>query len=234
MLTTKHFTPADSVMDLVMENYNILPVLSRFSLPLGFGYKTIGELCGEAGIDCDAFLLIVNFLMTGEIESLPDDMSPMLIVDFLRNSHDYFLSYKFPHIRANLMEALDDHHSDINPIIVDFYDEFIGQVKEHFAYEETTVFPYIEALCRGDVTDYRIDIFRRHHDEIGRRLTELKNIILRYYTTSMPNRMYDVLVDIFNCEEDLDSHADIENNILIPMIAGIEQSIPRRNTPPRQ
>ena len=35
--------------------------------------------------------------------------------------------------------------------------------------------------------------------------------------------MYDVLVDIFTCEEDLNSHTDIENHILIPMISAIEQ-----------
>lgn len=228
MHSFRHFKPTDKVTDLVLENYNILPVLSRFSLPLGYGNKTIGEVCSDAGIDCDAFLLIVNFLMSGKIEALPDGMSPLLIVSFLRNSHDYFLSYKFPHIRSNLLAALDDHHSDINPIIVNFYDDYISQVKSHFAYEEGVVFPYIEALASSRETDYRIDIFRRHHDEVAEKLNELKNIILRYYTTSMPYRMYDVLVDIFNCEEDLDSHAEIENNILIPLIARMEENNARQ------
>ena len=85
------------------------------------------------------------------------------------------------------------------------------------------MFPYIEALTSGQSSEYNIDIFRRQHDEVGDRLAELKNIILRYYTTSMPYRMYDALVDIFNCEEDLESHADIENHILIPLIASMEQ-----------
>ena len=38
----------------------------------------------------------------------------------------------------------------------------------------------------------------------------------------MPNRMYDVLVDIYNAEEDLDTHKDIENHILIPLVTMIE------------
>ncbi|MDE6485139.1 MAG: hemerythrin domain-containing protein [Duncaniella sp.] len=223
MATARRFAASDRVTDLVMEDYNILPVLSRFSLPLGFDNKTIGQLCAEAGIDADAFLLIINFLVSGQIDRLPDGMSPMVIVDFLRNSHDYFITYKFPHIRANLLAALDESHSDINPIIVKFYDDYISQVRKHFAYEEDTVFPYIEALTSGKSSEYNIDIFRRHHDEVGDRLAELKNIILRYYTTSMPYRMYDALVDIFNCEEDLESHADIENHILIPLIASMEQ-----------
>ncbi len=234
MLTSKHFSATDSVVDLVRENYNILPILSRFSLPLGFGNMSIGELCEKAGIDHEAFLLIINFLLTGEIDSIPDDLSPVEIVDFLRNSHDYFLTYKFPHIRANLMAALDEHHHDINPIIVRFYDEYIAEVKKHFAYEEEIVFPYISALAEGAATDYRIDIFRRHHDEVGEKLTELKNIILRYYSTSVPYRMYDVLVDIFNCEEDLESHSDIENHILIPMISRLEKVTGSRKSRPRK
>ena len=54
-------------------------------------------------------------------------------------------------------------------------------------------------------------------------LAELKNIILRYYRTTVPNLMYDVLVDIYNCEEDLISHSDIENNLLIPMVYDLEK-----------
>ncbi|MDE6458798.1 MAG: hemerythrin domain-containing protein, partial [Muribaculum sp.] len=86
------------------------------------------------------------------------------------------------------------------------------------------VFPYIRALVNGDHSDYNINLFKRHHDEIGEKLTELKNIILRFYTTSMPNKMYDVLIDLYNAEEDLDSHNDIENHILIPLITMIERN----------
>ncbi len=227
MRYSRHFTPHDSVIDLVKEDFNILPILSRFSIPLGVGNKTVAEVCEEAGIETHVFLLIINYLISGKIE--PEYLSgsnAVGIVDFLHNSHDYFLSYKFPHIRNNLLSALDGNHSDINPAIVQFFDDYVELVRQHFHYEEDTVFPYIRALVQGEKSNYRIDTFRRHHDdEIGRKLSELKNIILRFYTTSMPNRMYDVLVDIFNCEEDLGSHNDIENSILIPMISGLEKTL---------
>ncbi len=74
----------------------------------------------------------------------------------------------------------------------------------------------------GEKSNYSIHTFQRNHDEVGEKLSELKNIILRFYTTSMPNRMYDVLVDIYNAEEDLDTHKDIENHILIPLVTMIE------------
>lgn len=219
----RKFTPKDSVIELVSENYNLLPVLSRFSMPLGFQNKLIGEVCEDNGIDVDVFLCVVNFILSGRLDvELISKISPLAVVDFLHNSHEYFLGYKFPHIRENLIGALDECHNDINPAIVLFFDNYIREVEKHFSYEEKKVFPYVRALIGGRNTKYRIDLFRRHHDEIGQKLAELKNIILRYYTTSMPNRMYDVLVDIYNAEEDLNVHRDIENDILIPMMIDIE------------
>lgn len=217
------YSANDTLIDLVEEDFNILPILSRFSIPLGVGNKSIAEVCKEAGIDTDIFLLLVNYILTGVI---PVDKasveSAISIVDFLHNSHDYFLAYKFPHIRKNLINALDPAHDDINPAIVRFFDDYVTQVKNHFDYEEKYVWPYIRSLSSDTTPSYSIDVFSKHHDEIGEKLNDLKNIILRYYTTSMPDKMYDALVDIFNCEEDLNTHHSIENHILVPMVTRLE------------
>lgn len=219
MKPVKIFNGTETVIDLISHDYNILPILSRFNIPLGFQDRRIDSVCADAGIDVRVFLFIVNFILNGQIDSdkLPY-IAPTAIVDFLHNSHDYFLKYKFPHIRSNLMAALEECHNDINPAIVAFFDSYLEEVKKHFAYEEKKVFPYIRALINGEPTSYNISVFKRHHDEVSEKLAELKSIILRFYTTSQPNKMYDVLVDLYNAEEDLDSHAEIENHILIPLI----------------
>lgn len=220
------FTERDSLLELVSENYNIIPVLSRFSIPLGFGNRSIGKVCKSQGIDCELFLTIINFILTGSLEySRIGMISPLSLVDFLKRSHEYFIDYKFPHIRANLVAALDEHHSDVNPSIIAFYDNFVDNVLAHFRYEEDNLFPYIRGLVNGEVSDdYNISVFRRQHVEVSESLNELKNIILQFYNTDVPNRMYDVLVDIYNCEEDLDTHADIENHVLIPLITQLEKT----------
>lgn len=227
MVPSASIGPDFPMVGLVNEEFNILPILSRFSIPLGFGSKTIAEVCNEAGIDIETFLLIVNFSLSGTIPSAGHSLKQAIgIVDFLHNSHEYFLGYKFPHIRANLVSSLDDDHSDINPAIIQFFDEYVEHVRNHFDYEEKNVWPYIRSLAspgKKEVsTGYSIETFRSNHEQTGEKLADLKNIILRYYTTSMPNRMYDALVDIFNCEADLNSHHDIENLILVPMVEAIE------------
>lgn len=215
------FTASDSVVDLINSDYEILPVLSRFSLPLGFGSKSIGDLCASSGINTDVFLLVVNFLLTGDIDRVRrEKVSPLDVATFLHNSHDYYLNYKFPHIRANLLGALDPVHADVNPVIIKYFDAYVDQVKTHFLYEENILFPYVKALTGGeDTKKYKVDLFARQHDhDVEGKLNELKNIILRYYSTSVPYRMYDALVDIYNCEEDLQKHAQIEDNILVPLL----------------
>lgn len=227
MTIKRHFTADDSMVDLVGEDFNILPILSRFRLPLGFGNKTIGEVCEEHAIDTEIFLLIINFILTGKIQGEPHAVHAATgIVDFLHNSHSYFLNYKFPHIRVNLVNALDSEHSDINPAIINFFDSYVEEARKHFEYEELTLFPYIRALADGDRrASYSAGEFKRHHEEISEKISDLKNIILRYYTTSTPNLMYDALVDIYNCEDDLAVHTNIENNILVPMVTEIERTV---------
>lgn len=214
----------DKLLDIIEEDYAIIPLLSRFSVPLGFGYETVSEICAQEDIDVDALLLILNYIRTGIInESVFNRLSPLSVVKFLKNSHDYFLNYKFPHIRQNLISALDSDHSDINPGIIKFFDDFVKKVVDHFSHEEEYVFPYVQSLINGERSDYRIDIFRSNHEEVSEDLTELKSIILRYYRTSVPNRMYDVLVDIYDCEADMKSHTDLENNLLVPIVASFER-----------
>ena len=62
-MLSKQFAAKDSVVDLIDYDYNVLTVLSRFSLPLGFGNKTIEELCEESGIKHRfVFYLIIKFI----------------------------------------------------------------------------------------------------------------------------------------------------------------------------
>jgi len=215
--------------DLINRDYNIIPILSRFGIPLGFGHQKIGEVCARMDINEEVFLLVVNFLLTGKIDSEAfGRVTATQVVEFLHNSHEYFLNFKFPHIRKNLLDALDDANTRINPAILSFFDNYIEKVKEHFAYEERTVFPYVRRLDAGELNpceEYSIDTFRRSHDdEIETSLNELKNIIMRFYVTDRPDLMYDVLVDLYNVEEDLEKHSNIENHILVPMVTMIERS----------
>ena len=61
MYKTSKYTPTDKMSYLICDNYTLLQVMSRFDLSLGFGDKTVQEVCRENGVDCRTFLAVVNF-----------------------------------------------------------------------------------------------------------------------------------------------------------------------------
>lgn len=53
------------MIDLIGDNYSLLQVMSRFGLSLGFGDKTVKEVCEMNNVDCQTFLVVVNFMAEG-------------------------------------------------------------------------------------------------------------------------------------------------------------------------
>ena len=201
--------------DLVCDNYPVLLVMSRFGIALGFGDKSIGEVCRENGVHTETFLAVVNLLLA--------------LLEYLHNSHDYFLNFRLPAIRCNLLNAIDGGEKDISIAILRFFDEYVAEVQKHMRYEESTVFPYVNSLLAGVKPDmYSIAIFRKRHDQVEAKLTELKNILIKYYPASSSNELNSVLFDIFTCEQDLASHNYIEDYLFIPVIQTLEYNIERK------
>lgn len=213
----------DGMARLIAENYRILLVMGRFGISLGFGSRNIGEVCRENGVDTGTFLTIANTLLD-EDEAAYDisNVSIPSMLTYLHNSHSYFLDYRLPGIRTELVSVVGTD-SDLARAIINYFDEYAEQVRLHMEYEEETVFPYVRALLAGERdVDYSIDIFSKQHDQVEARLTEFKNILIRYYPARSSNEVNNVLFDIYNCEHDLAEHNAIQYNLFVPAIARLE------------
>ena len=46
--------------DLIQANYRLLRVLPRFGIHLGFGDKSVAEVCRAQGVSMELFLLVCN------------------------------------------------------------------------------------------------------------------------------------------------------------------------------
>lgn len=214
------YTGEDRMCDLVCDRYPVLQVMSRFGIALGFGDRTVTEVCTDAGVDTATFLAVVNLSVNrSEAAATAGEVSVRALTDYLRNSHAYFLGFRLPAIRRKLIEAVDCSLSDVSFAIMRYYDEYVAEVDRHMSYEDKTVFPYVEALLSGERSaSFTIDDFRRNHDRVEARLRELKNIIIKYYPSGGTNLLNGVLFDIFTCEQELSSHNAVENEIFIPAV----------------
>jgi regulator of cell morphogenesis and NO signaling len=53
------YSGTDKMSDLICENYNLLLVMSRFGLSLGFGDQTVQQVCERQGVHTGTFLAVV-------------------------------------------------------------------------------------------------------------------------------------------------------------------------------
>ena len=179
-----YYRANDRMADIIEDNYNLLQVLSRFGMSLGFGDKSVEEVCKMYKVDATTFLAIINFVHCGYTQVTEEiaNLSVPALLDYLRQSHVYFLDYIFPHIHANLHSALnEDSENPINRLINKQFDSCISTVTKHMRYEDRTLFPYVEKLLNGEIDEtFELQTFSRNHHSIDDELRELKQILIKY------------------------------------------------------
>lgn len=224
------YKATDKMSDLICENYELLQVMSRFGISLGFGDKSVQEVCSMNQVDCNTFLIVVNFLgeESNHIHDHLAGLSIPALMDYLKRAHSYFLDFQLPTIRRKLIGAIDcSSENEVAFLIVKFFDAYVYEVRKHMEYENEKVFTYVEHLLKGEcLPDYSIGVFARRHDQINTKLTELKNIIIKYYPSGGDNQLLNAtLFDIFSCEKDLASHNRVEDFIFVPAIMELEKEV---------
>lgn len=219
------YEASDKMISLIRDNYNLLQSLGSFGISLGFGDKTVKQVCDDQNVDTNTFLAVVNFTINGYREM--DDVSRLSVptlLQYLKASHDYFIGFQLPFIRKELVDALDEN-DNLARLILKLYDEYSRSVTQHMKYEEKTVFPYVESLIAGKpMANYAIDMYSKHHGQESSKLRELKSIIIKYFPgdSLRNNQLSATLYDIYNNEEWLALHAEVEDKILIPAIKYLE------------
>lgn len=232
MKRMKLYEADDKMIDLISDNYSMLQGLSAFGIRLGFGDKTVSEICEQQGVDCYTFLTVVNFLINGYApKEIDEKVSVSTLLNYLRASHRYFLDYQLPAIRKKLEETLSkDNNLDI--LILKLYDSYANDIRKHMKYEDKTLFPYVEALLRGErPSDYNVEIFAKHHSDTTGKFHELKNIIIKYlpHDGLTNNQLTATLYDIYNNEEWLSNHSNVEELLFVPAIRSMEQNMHNDN-----
>lgn len=225
MRNQKVYEADDKMISLIKDNYNVLQSLGCFGINLGFGDKTVRTVCEEQNVDTLTFLTVVNFTINGE-RSFIDlaNLSVPTLLRYLKASHEYYNGFQLPFIRKELCEAIDIE-SSLGKLIMKLYDAYAKAITSHMKFEEKMVFPYIERLLEGELSDnYDIDTYSKHHGQEGERLRELKSIIIKYLPSDKlhNNKLSATLYDIYNNEDWLRLHAEVEDKILLPAIKLLE------------
>lgn len=226
MKSQKLYEADDKLISLIKDNYNVLQSLGAFGINLGFGDKTVREVCEMQDVDTYTFLAIVNLAING-YKSFEDfsKISIPTLMHYLHASHEYYLDFQLPFIRKELVDALDEN-DNLARLILKLYDEYADEINKHMWYEERYLFPHVESLLKGNpIKNYDIETFSKHHGQTDQKLRELKNIIIKYLPSDglHNNQLSATLCDIYSNEEWLARHADVEEIIMIPAIRFLER-----------
>ena len=209
--------------DVLCDEHHLFQMLSRFGIPLGFGEKNVREVCKESNVDVTTFLAVANYVKVGpEVASYyVDKVSAAALTDYLKRAHSYFLDFQLPDIRRRLVSSINC--SDANEVaflILQFFDEFMRDVRHHMEAENKKMFRSVDQLLQGgSIPDTQFLQFAHSNESFNHKLQELKNLIIKYYKGDGPNELLNtVLFDLFNCEEDLQLHRSVENDLFLPAV----------------
>ncbi len=221
----KGYRPNDRMRDIVSDNSALILVMGRFGISLGFGDKSVREVCRAHNVDEHTFLEVVNFVDGRDF--CFDSLSLPSLMSYLKQAHEYYLDFNLPNIRRKLIEAINcSANNDIAVLIIRFYDEYVTEVKKHMEHENRVVFVYVEQLLQGFLDrNYSISSFAGKHSPIGNKLKELKDIIIRCYPERNNYLLNAALLEIIQCEEDLTSHCRIEDQLFVPAVRQLEQQL---------
>ena len=193
-----------------------IQIISRFGLSMGVGEQTIAQACESHGIHTPTFLAVVNYKVS-RIKVQPAEIDLDTLQCYLHNAHSYFLDFRLPRLRQSLMEAIRPHDfsSHIPTLILRCYDEFVDEIRTHIEHEN----------------EGRYDEHEHDDQRITDKLTEIKNLIIKYYPSPKEQSsisthqspitylLISVMSDLWHTEQDFADHCAIEDDILRPALS---------------
>ena len=224
------YKSTDKICDLMAHEEDAIQIISRFGLEMGVGDQTIEEVCLAHDVHTPTFLSIVNYKVFHQ-RAIPDDIDVPTLQHYLHNAHAYFLDFRLPRLRNALVEAImpADPSTKIPGLILRCYDEFVDEIRTHIEHENEGLFDEHE-----------------HDDQrITDKLTEIKNLIIKYYPSEENNKskiinhqssitylLISVMSDLWHTEQDFADHCAIEDDILRPALTKQESHSHRRHQQP--
>jgi regulator of cell morphogenesis and NO signaling len=231
---------SDSKMsELIMGNAYILLLIEHFGIQLPFQDKTINEVCEQNNINTELFLTFANLYNGIKYKSQTSFhyKESYTIVGYLRNSHNYYSEEIYPSILRIIKDMHNANDFKEMELVEKFFIEYFNEVKEHLDYENNIVFPYIIKLYEQIkhkklpeyIINYSVKEYKEHHNDIEEKLNDFKNLLVKYLP--LQNDQFfrrKLLFRLNELEFDLSIHSQIEDLILIPLVAEMELQIKKQ------
>lgn len=223
----KYFTENTKLADTITSYPSLIQLLPRFNISLGFGNKKIGEVCETFNVPTNLFLIVCNIYAFDNYRPSLTDISGTDIVhliSYLKKSHTHYFERRIPHIEKHLRIIAEQIDNKSGSVLLDFFLQYKKEVKEHFDYEEFTIFPLLNDLWNNQSAESQFTGYDEAHTNIEDTLDDLLQIVFKYLPGNIEHEnTIGMAFDILQLAEDLKKHALIEERLLIPFIEYLER-----------
>lgn len=239
MGTQFYIHPDTEVAQVVLENPHFILFLEHFNINTPLKSKTVAEICQQYQISEALFIAIGNLYLHHEVaDSTAITVSDLpSIIQFLNNTHRYYLDDIYPKIERAIQEIQQLNDSKEIALLERFFKLYFNEVREHLNYELEVAHPYIEQLYQAasdtkidpNMMTYSVNDYVEHHDDIEEKLDDLMNLLVKYlpYQKDFHIRR-SLFLNLVELDYDLKIHSKIEEQILIPLAQNVEQTIKRK------
>ena len=129
-------TPTMKMADVIIQNHHLLAIIDRFGIKLGFGEKTVNQVCENYNIPVNFFVEIVNTFNNPDFFSKKNmERFPLsLIVDYLKKTHRFYLEVKGPEIRNVINDMINTKNTKTKhavSLIQNFFEDYADQITQH-------------------------------------------------------------------------------------------------------
>lgn len=215
------FTSRMKMADMIASNYDLILMLPRFGIHLGFGEKTVKEVCRDYGVDDNFFLMVCNIYTFDDFRPDDEELSHIdrrQVVEHLRASHNYYVQDRLPHMQHHLDLVAEEAGNQSALVLKKYFSDYRREVSDHVRREERNLTTLIDTLEEGEpLSKVMGDHYAKSHDNIKDKLSDLTQIIYKYVPGERLNEeMLELVFDIMQLSRDLEKHAMIEEMLLMP------------------
>jgi regulator of cell morphogenesis and NO signaling len=234
LLNKMFVLPEMKTSEIIINNPYLMLMFEHFEIKLEIHEKTIDQICNENNISNNLFLCIANLFNGYKPDKITEYVSKDIqsIIKYLGNSHKYYVKEIYPRIQKYIKEIYKiNTHTEIL-MLEKFFTNYFEEVTEHLEYENNVVFPYVLNLdaqlthknSNYTLNSYSVIEYREHHNDIEEKLTDLKNLLIKYLPVENDQQLRrKLLFCLFELEYDLNIHSQIEDTILIPLVEKMEK-----------
>ena len=228
-----------TIGELALQVPNAIAVLEKWQIDYCCrGHRSVAEVCETAGIPVEKLLDAINDARGSAGDGELQKKSLGELMQYIVDTHHVFTRQACETVRL-LADKVAARHGERHPEVVEargIVVQIVDDLIPHMLKEEQVLFPYVDnletALENGEpapvpffgTVKNPIRMMMSEHDAVGDLLVQLRAATGDYKLPDDACLSYRALYErLVELEEDLHRHIHLENNLLFPRAAALEE-----------